>query len=194
MSPLPPDGLTIRSAGLDDISAVVELVGALAAYEKRESENCLTEECLRAEFTSDDCVLSAFGRDQVKPSQWQRFSQPSRRSRRSVVCISKTCSSFRNIAVRRRHGLLRYIAKMAVERDCGRIEWTTLLWNTPAVEFYESLGARPNDAWTAYRLSGEWLAKLAAGGVAARHAVHRWRLAANPFCLKFDVLAVCRHV
>ena len=63
------------------------------------------------------------------------------------------------------HGkaLLRAIAKLAVERDCARVEWSVLDWNTPSIEFYKSLGAEPLDAWTAYRLTDAALAKLAAG-------------------------------
>jgi diamine N-acetyltransferase len=164
MSPLPPEGLSIRHAGLEDIGAVVELVGALAAYEKRESENCLTEECLRAEFTSDDCVLSAVlaeidGRTVAMATVFPTYTTFAAKRGLYIEDLF-VIPDYRGQGVGT--ALLRFIAKMAVERDCGRIEWTTLLWNTPAVEFYESLGARPNDAWTAYRLSGEWLSKLAA--------------------------------
>jgi GNAT superfamily N-acetyltransferase len=58
--------------------------------------------------------------------------------------------------------LLKFVARTAVERNLGRVEFTVLLWNTVAIEFFETLGATPNSAWTTYRLSGEWLAKLAA--------------------------------
>lgn len=63
------------------------------------------------------------------------------------------------------HGkaLLRALAKLAVERDCVRIEWSVLNWNTPSIDFYKALGAVPMDEWTVYRLMGEPLAKLAAG-------------------------------
>ena len=57
--------------------------------------------------------------------------------------------------------LLVYLAKLAVERDCGRFEWSVLNWNTPAIEFYKSLGAKPMDEWTVFRLSGLELNKLA---------------------------------
>jgi GNAT superfamily N-acetyltransferase len=60
------------------------------------------------------------------------------------------------------HGkaLLRAIARLAVERDCARVEWSVLNWNEPSIRFYESLGAKPMDEWTVYRLDGEALAKL----------------------------------
>ena len=56
--------------------------------------------------------------------------------------------------------LLRYVARIAVTRDCGRLEWSVLDRNEPAIRFYRSLGARPMDEWTIYRLTGEALAQL----------------------------------
>ena len=63
------------------------------------------------------------------------------------------------------HGkaLLRELAKLAVERDCARMEWSVLNWNEPSIAFYKSLGADPMDEWTVYRLTDEALTKLAAG-------------------------------
>jgi GNAT superfamily N-acetyltransferase len=58
-------------------------------------------------------------------------------------------------------GLLIALAKLAVERDCGRVEWSVLNWNEPAIQFYKSLGAKPMDEWTVYRVTGEAMGKLA---------------------------------
>ncbi len=62
------------------------------------------------------------------------------------------------------HGraLLAALAKLALERDCCRVEWSVLNWNTPSIGFYESLGARPMNEWSVYRLTDEPLKKLAA--------------------------------
>ena len=57
--------------------------------------------------------------------------------------------------------LLAELARLAVARGCGRVEWAVLDWNTPAIGFYDSLGARPNEEWTVYRLTGDPLAALA---------------------------------
>jgi GNAT superfamily N-acetyltransferase len=64
------------------------------------------------------------------------------------------------------HGkaLLMELAKLAVERGCRRIEWSVLNWNEPAIEFYKSLGAKPMDEWTVYRVTEEALQKLAGEG------------------------------
>jgi GNAT superfamily N-acetyltransferase len=64
----------------------------------------------------------------------------------------------------RGHGkaLLAALAKLAIERDCGRVEWAVLDWNEPSIRFYRSLGAAPNDGWIVYRLTGAALHSLAA--------------------------------
>ncbi len=56
--------------------------------------------------------------------------------------------------------LLKKLAQIAVERGCGRLEWSCLDWNSPSIDFYRSLGAIPMDDWTTYRLTGETLKKL----------------------------------
>jgi GNAT superfamily N-acetyltransferase len=58
--------------------------------------------------------------------------------------------------------LLKRLARLAVERGCGRVEWSVLNWNEPSIQFYTSLGAKPMDEWTGYRLTGEALQKLGA--------------------------------
>jgi GNAT superfamily N-acetyltransferase len=64
------------------------------------------------------------------------------------------------------HGksLLQELARIAVERGCGRFEWAVLDWNTPAIEFYRSLGARPMHDWTIFRVAGDALLKLGKSG------------------------------
>ncbi len=62
--------------------------------------------------------------------------------------------------------LLRRLAAIAVERGCGRFEWSVLDWNEPAIRFYRSLGARAMDEWTVFRLDGEPLRRLASSAPA----------------------------
>ncbi len=58
-------------------------------------------------------------------------------------------------------GLLKRLAQIAVERECGRLEWWCLDWNRPSIDFYLSLGAKPMDEWTVYRVTGDELRNLA---------------------------------
>jgi GNAT superfamily N-acetyltransferase len=57
--------------------------------------------------------------------------------------------------------LLIHLAKIAVKRECGQFEWAVLDWNSPAIDFYKSLGAVPMDEWTVFRVDGDALHKLA---------------------------------
>ena len=58
-------------------------------------------------------------------------------------------------------GLLQQLARIAVERGCGRLEWVCLDWNQPSIDFYKSLGAVPMDEWTIYRIAGPRLKEFA---------------------------------
>lgn len=58
-------------------------------------------------------------------------------------------------------GLLKQLAQIAVDRGCGRLEWSCLDWNKPSIDFYLSLGAVPMEEWTVYRLTGDTLTKMA---------------------------------
>jgi GNAT superfamily N-acetyltransferase len=64
--------------------------------------------------------------------------------------------------------LLATVAQQAVALGFGRLDWAVLDWNAPSIEFYRRLGARPMDEWTTFRLTGESLSRLAAGGSAGR--------------------------
>ncbi|WP_162956873.1 GNAT family N-acetyltransferase, partial [Pseudomonas aeruginosa] len=66
---------------------------------------------------------------------------------------------YRGVGAGRR--LLRELAREAVANDCGRLEWSVLDWNQPAIDFYRSIGALPQDEWVRYRLDGEALRKMA---------------------------------
>lgn len=57
---------------------------------------------------------------------------------------------------------MKNLAKTAIEQDCGRFEWNILDWNTPAINFYDSIGAKPQSEWIAYRMEGKSLAHFAA--------------------------------
>ena len=62
--------------------------------------------------------------------------------------------------------LLTALGRLAVERDCGRLEWSVLDWNEPSIQFYKSLGAVPKDEWTINRVTGEALEQLGEDGAA----------------------------
>ena len=71
--------------------------------------------------------------------------------------------TFRGLGLGKR--LMLRLAQIAIERDCGRFEWSVLDWNQPAIDFYRSLGAVGMDAWTMQRVSGDALQTLAAHSI-----------------------------
>ena len=159
----PPENLVLRPAGPDDAEALVGMVEQLAAYENLSADNHCTAEALRHELSQShralEAVIAWVGDEPIGMATFfQTYSTFA--ARRGLY--------LEDIFVREEHRhygvgteILRYVARLARERGYGRMEWTTLLWNTPAIEFYESLGAKPNDAWTTYRLSGEGMDRLA---------------------------------
>jgi GNAT superfamily N-acetyltransferase len=72
----------------------------------------------------------------------------------------------------RKHGvgfaLLRALTRIAVDRDCGRVDWSVLKWNELAISFYKQIGAKPLDEWTTFRLSGDSLAQIAGARSSSR--------------------------
>ncbi|MHC5067832.1 MAG: GNAT family N-acetyltransferase [Planctomycetota bacterium] len=152
-------------ATTDDAPVLAGLIAELADFERLAEINRCTPENLAAELCAEDGVLQAVVariNDEIVGMAGFFVTYSTFAAKRGIY--------LEDLYVRdeyRHHGvgtaLLRYVANIAVERDYGRMEWTTLLWNTDATEFYEALGATPNDAWTAYRLIGGSLQRLASG-------------------------------
>jgi len=157
--------MQIRNATPEDVPEIARLIRALADYEKLGDEVLATEEQLRE---------SLFGQ---RPAAETVLAWLDGRAIGLAVFFSNY-STFRGRAglyledlfvepAQRGRGygkaLLRHVARLAVERGCERMEWSVLDWNTPAIEFYRSLGARPLEDWTIYRLQGESLKQAVSG-------------------------------
>jgi GNAT superfamily N-acetyltransferase len=157
-----PPGLVVRLATADDAESLQDMVAAFAAYERLPNQS--TVETLREELSRPDRVIEAIiATVNGVPAGFAVFFQSYSTflAKRGLYLEDiYVKEDFRNQGVAT--GLLRHIARIAVERNYGRVEFTVLLWNTVAIEFFETLGATPTSAWTTYRLSGEWLQKLAA--------------------------------
>jgi GNAT superfamily N-acetyltransferase len=153
----------IRSANPSDISAIAGLIRALAEYEKLSHEVVLREEDLRQHLFGErrhaEVVLAEDG-GQVAGFAlfFHNYS----------TFLAKPGLYLEDLFVLpqyrgKGHGkaLLSHLAKLAVERGCGRFEWAVLDWNTPAIEFYKSFGAAPMHDWTVFRVTGEAMKRLA---------------------------------
>ncbi|PPT74812.1 GNAT family N-acetyltransferase [Xanthomonas arboricola pv. populi] len=157
--------LQIRAATPDDAALLHELITALAVYEREPNAVKASPEDLRASLFGDGATAHALICEQdgqalgfavyfFNYSTWlgrngvyleDLFVRPQARGQGAGLA------------------LLRHLARLAVQRGCGRFEWSVLDWNQPAIDFYRAAGAQPMDGWTVYRLDGERLAAFAAG-------------------------------
>jgi len=157
-------GFQIRPATKADVPVILSFIEKLADYERLSHEVVATEEILRATLfgrrRTAEVALGFFKRQSVGFVLF--FHNYSTFLGRPGIYIEDL---FVDEAFRRRGfggALLRYVARLAVERQCGRLEWAVLDWNEPAINFYQRLGATPMSEWTVFRLTGENLAKLGA--------------------------------
>ena len=154
---------TIRPALPDDARTIADLIRELAAYEKLEDQ---------AKATPEDLARHLFG---DRPAAEVLIAEVEGRPI-GFALFFPTFSTFRgqtglyleDLFVRPEHrgrgigkALIARVAALAVERGCGRLEWAVLNWNRPAIDFYESRGARPVGDWTTYRVDDGALADLA---------------------------------
>lgn len=149
--------LSIREANENDVSLILSLITELAVYEKLLNEVVATEEQLKemlfgkkryaevliANYDNEDAGFALF---------FHNFS----------TFLGKPGIYLEDIYVKphlRGKGigksLLLSLVKLAKERNCGRVEWSVLNWNKPSIKFYESLGAKPMNEWTVFRLSND---------------------------------------
>ncbi len=154
-------GLVVRLATADDAAVLSEMIAAFAAYERLPNHS--TAQSLGHELARPDKVIEALVAflDGVPVGFAVFFPTYSTFAAKRGLYLEDIYvkEEYRNRGVAT--GILKALAKIAVERDYGRVEFTVLLWNTVAIEFFETQGATPTSAWTTYRLTGEWLQKLA---------------------------------
>jgi GNAT superfamily N-acetyltransferase len=168
-----PPEVRIVPATADDVPLIHRFIHELAEYERITAELVADEELLRRTLFGPagsppyaGCaaeVLLAYTGDE--PAGFALFFH------NYSTILARPGLYLEDIYVRpeaRGRGvgrrLMVHLARLAAERGCGRLEWWVLDWNTPAIRFYESLGAVAMDEWTTYRLTGEALARLAAEG------------------------------
>ncbi|WP_405746791.1 GNAT family N-acetyltransferase [Streptomyces canus] len=153
----------IRPATPADIPAIHTLIRELAEYERALEEAKATEEQLHeALFGSRPATFAHVATDDTTDAVigyaiwFLNFS-----TWRGVHGIHLEDLYVRPTARGGGHGkaLLTALARICVERGYQRLEWSVLNWNTPAIDFYKALGARPQDEWTVYRLTDEALAQ-----------------------------------
>jgi len=157
------DDLHIRPAQIGDVPVLLGLIRELAAYEKLAHEVVATETALAASLFGERAVAEALlahaGAEPVGMAIY--FHNYSTFLGRPGLYLEDlfVLPAWRGRGYGRR--LLARVAKLAIERDCGRMEWSVLDWNDPALRFYEKLGARAMQEWRLHRLTGDALRALA---------------------------------
>lgn len=159
-------GPRIRPATVEDVSLILSFIKELADFERLSHEVVATEETLReslfGEWRAAEVVIGQQGDD---PAGFALFfhSFSTFLGRPGIYLEDLYVKpEFRGMGIGR--AILVYLARLAKERKCGRLEWSVLNWNEPAIRLYRGIGAVPMDDWTVYRVSGEALEELAAGG------------------------------
>lgn len=152
----------IRLAEPADVPLILDFIKALAEYEKLSHEVVATEAILRESLFGErrvaEVILAYEGDTAVGFALFfHNFSTFLGRPGIYLedVYITPECRG-------KGYGkkLLGYLANLAVERNCGRLEWWVLDWNEPAIDFYKRIGAKPMDEWTVFRVDGDNLQKL----------------------------------
>ena len=156
---------TIKPATKKDVPVILDFVKKLADYERLSDEVVATEELLQrtlfGQRRTAEVAIGYFNSDPVGFVLF--FHNFSTFLGRSGIYIEDL---FVDESFRRRgfgRALLTHVAKLAAARACGRLEWSVLDWNEPAVNFYKKLGAMPMNEWTVFRVSGDKLRQLAEG-------------------------------
>lgn len=159
-------GFQIQAATKSDVPVILSFITKLADYEHLSHEVVATEEVLRETLfgrrRSAEVAIGYFERQPIGFVLF--FHNYSTFLGQPGIYIEDL---FVDEAFRRRGfggALLRYVARLANQRKCGRLEWSVLDWNEPAIKFYKKLGAVPMSEWTVFRLTGEALAQFASIG------------------------------
>ena len=156
------DNTKFRYANENDAALILSFIKELAEYEKMSDQVVADENLLREWIFEKKKAEVIFAIENGKEVGFALFFH------NFSTFLGRAGIYLEDLYVRpeyrgRGHGkgLIRELARIAVERGCGRLEWWCLDWNKPSIDFYLSLGAEPMNEWTTYRFSGESLHKLA---------------------------------
>lgn len=153
----------LRQAEVADIPQILAFIRELAEYEKLAHEAVAEEATLAAQLFGDqpaaEVVIAEVDRQPAGFALFFHNFSTFLGQRGLYLEDLFVRPAFRGLGLGRE--LMAHLARLALERGCGRFEWSVLDWNAPAIAFYRELGALPQDEWTVQRVTGEALKKLA---------------------------------
>ncbi|MBQ2827135.1 MAG: GNAT family N-acetyltransferase [Clostridia bacterium] len=156
------ENFSIRAARRDEVSDILGFIRELAEYEKMLDLVVATPELLEKWIFDEKKAEVVFGEEGgVKVGFALYFHNFSTFLGRAGIYLEDLYVKPEYRGKGYGKALLRHLAKTAVERGCGRLDWSCLDWNTPSIEFYLSLGAEQLSDWTVYRLEGDSLHNMA---------------------------------
>ncbi|MBR2491234.1 MAG: GNAT family N-acetyltransferase [Ruminiclostridium sp.] len=156
------DTYKFRYAEAKDAGLILEFIRDLADYEKMSDQVIATEDLLRESIFQKGGAEVIFAlEDGVEVGFALFFHNFSTFLGRSGLYLEDLFVKTQYRGRGYGKALLRELARIALERGCGRMEWWCLDWNQPSIDFYRSLGAEPMSEWTTYRLTGDTLRKMA---------------------------------
>ena len=154
--------VTFRKAVREDVPLILEFIKGLAEYEKMSDEVVATEEILDEWLFDKEKAEVIFAIAEGEEVGFALFFH------NFSTFLGRAGIYLEDLFVKPKYrgngygkAILKRLAQIAVERGCGRLEWSCLDWNQPSIDFYLSLGATPMSGWTGYRLTGETLANVA---------------------------------
>lgn len=155
--------IQIRPAIIDDASLILDLIIELAVYEKAREEVKASVTDIELSLFSDKATAKGLiceldGKAVGYAVYFYNYSTWLGCNGIYLEDLYVTPDSRGSGAGK---ALLKHLAQKAVSEGCGRFEWSVLDWNTPAIEFYESFGAKPQNEWVGYRLTGQALQDFA---------------------------------
>jgi len=155
--------IEIRPATEADAGLILKFITDLAIYEKAEHEVVTSELEIKQTLFGKDSSTSALicNIDKQAVGYAVYFFNYSTWLGKHGLFLEDLYVSPEQRGFGAGKALLKHLAKIAVAKNCGRLEWNVLDWNEPAIQFYKSLGAKPQDEWVGYRLTGEALHQLA---------------------------------
>ncbi len=155
--------ITIRHATVHDTSLILKFVTDLAIYEKARHEVVATESDIKKSLFSTSSTAHAVicENDGVPIGFAVYFFNYSTWLGKNGLYLEDLYISSKNRGSGAGKALLKHLAQIAVEKECGRFEWSVLDWNEPAIQFYHSIGAKPQEEWVGYRLAGKALIEFA---------------------------------